>query len=128
MDRGTYIEYDGRPAVRFQHIYSHPIERVWAAVTQPDELSHWFPFAVQIEPKAGGRIEFSGDPNMEPMTGTIMVFDPPSRFSFKLLRGDVADGPHSDTGEPWREHYDAYIADGMPHGADIPGAKTPSDQ
>jgi uncharacterized protein YndB with AHSA1/START domain len=54
MDRVTYIEYDGRPAVRFQCIYSHPIERVWAAVTQPDELSHWFPFAVQIEPKAGG--------------------------------------------------------------------------
>jgi hypothetical protein len=113
---------------------------------------------------------------MEPMTNTIMVFDPPSRFSFiwsgdelhfeleavgdsgcqltlinilearntaarnaagwtvclaeldKLLRGDVADGPHSDTAEPWREHYDAYIADGMPHGADNPGAKTPSDQ
>jgi uncharacterized protein YndB with AHSA1/START domain len=57
MDRGTYIEYDGRPAVRLQRTYPHPVDRVWAAVTEPAELSHWFPFAVQIEPRAGGRIE-----------------------------------------------------------------------
>jgi hypothetical protein len=37
----------------------------------------------------------------------------------KHLRGAVAEGPHSDTAEPWREHYDAYIADGMPYGAEI---------
>lgn len=170
MDRGTYIEYDGRPAVRFQRTYPHPIERVWAAVTEPDELSHWFPCAVQMEPRAGGTIEFSDDPNMQPRSGTVLVFDPPRRFAFswagdelhfglaavgnsdcrltlinilearntaarnaagwtvclaeldKHLRGAAADGPHSDTAEPWRGHYDAYVADGMPSGAEIPGA------
>src|SRR5262249_41825335 len=30
---GTYIEYDGRPAVRFVRTYPHPIERVWHAIT-----------------------------------------------------------------------------------------------
>jgi hypothetical protein len=38
----------------------------------------------------------------------------------KHLRGEVVHGPHSDTAEPWREHYDVYIADGMPYGAEIP--------
>ncbi|MGH3693962.1 MAG: SRPBCC domain-containing protein [Pseudonocardiaceae bacterium] len=56
MDRGTYLEHDGRPAVRFQRTYPHPIERVWAAVTEPDELSHWFPCAVQIEPRRATRL------------------------------------------------------------------------
>ena len=169
MDRGTYLEHHGRPAVRFQRIYPHAIERVWAAVTDPDELSHWFPFAVQIDPRPGGTIEFSDDPNTPPTTGTILVFDPPRRFVFtwsgdelhfelqpvgerdcrltlinvldardtaarnaagwsvclaeldKHIAGALADGPHSDTAEPWQPYYDAYVADGMPSGAAIPG-------
>ncbi len=172
MDRGTYIEYNGRPAVRFQRSYPYPIERLWAAVTQPDELEHWFPSAVKIEPRVGGTIEFFDDPNTEPTTGTILVFDPPRRLAFtwsgdelvfeleptgghgceltlinlleardtaarnaagwsvclieldKHLSGKGADGPHSDTAEPWRPHYDAYVAAGMPSGAEIPGETT----
>ena len=30
-DNGTYLEIDGRPAVRFERIYDHPVARVWAA-------------------------------------------------------------------------------------------------
>ena len=39
----------------------------------------------------------------------------------KHISGAAADGPHSDTSEPWRPYYDAYVADGMPSGAEIPG-------
>ncbi len=28
-DDGTYLEVDGRPAVRFERIYHQPIDRVW---------------------------------------------------------------------------------------------------
>jgi uncharacterized protein YndB with AHSA1/START domain len=82
MDRGTYIEHQGRPAVRFQRTYEHPIERVWEAVSNPAELAQWFPSAVTIEPRAGGQISFSGDPNAGPSSGTILVFDPPRRLAF----------------------------------------------
>ena len=51
MDRGTYLEYDGRPAVRFQRSYPYPLQRLWAAVTEPDELKHWFPFRVSMQPR-----------------------------------------------------------------------------
>ena len=37
-DRGTYVEHDGRPAVRFVRHYPHPAERVWAAVSEPAGL------------------------------------------------------------------------------------------
>ncbi len=39
----------------------------------------------------------------------------------KHVAGDVAAGPHSGTREAWREHYDSYVAAGMPSGAEIPG-------
>ncbi|MGH3769197.1 MAG: SRPBCC family protein [Pseudonocardiaceae bacterium] len=82
MDRGTYLEYHGRPAVRFQRIYPHAIERVWAAVTEPEQLSHWFPSTVTIEPRTRGTITFSDDPHAEPTTGTILIFDPPRHLVF----------------------------------------------
>jgi uncharacterized protein YndB with AHSA1/START domain len=82
MDRGTYIERDGRPALRFERTYSHPIARVWAAIAEPDGLSHWFPSAVKIERRPGGTIEFAGDPNAPATTGTILLFDPPCRLAF----------------------------------------------
>jgi uncharacterized protein YndB with AHSA1/START domain len=169
MDAGTYVEHDGRPAVRFERRYPHPIERVWDAVTRPEELTHWFPSEVAIEPRPGGTIRFSGDPKIEGSTGTVLAFDPPHRLAFtwggdelhielasiddttcsltlvnvlesrdtaarnaagwsvclaeltKALSGARADGPHSETAQPWRAHYGAYVAAGLPAGAPIPG-------
>lgn len=86
-DRGTYQEIDGRPAVRFQRRYAHPVEAVWETVSTPEGLAHWFPSRVRIEPEAGGVITFfqgasSDDPNVEPMTGTVLAFDPPKFLAF----------------------------------------------
>ncbi|WP_314174524.1 SRPBCC family protein [Streptomyces winkii] len=82
MDRGTYFEYEGRPAVRFQRTYPHPAERLWTAVTEPGELAHWFPSTVRMDSHAGGKIEFAGDPNLEESTGTVLVYEPPRRLAF----------------------------------------------
>jgi uncharacterized protein YndB with AHSA1/START domain len=82
MVRGTYVEYDGRPAVRFERRYPHPIERVWEAVSQPEQLAHWFPSGVAIDERVGGTIRFSGDPNSEPSTGMVLAYDPPRRLAF----------------------------------------------
>ena len=81
-DRGTYIEHDGRPAVRFRRRYPHPVERVWSAVSTPAELRHWFPSSVELEPTVGGAIHFADDPHMEPTTGTVLAFEPPRRLAF----------------------------------------------
>jgi len=39
----------------------------------------------------------------------------------KLLAGKPAGGPQVETPQEWRPLYDAYVADGMPSGAEIPG-------
>nr|CTQ92227.1 FIG01126632: hypothetical protein [Kibdelosporangium sp. MJ126-NF4] len=82
MELGTFHEVDGRPAVRFQRVYRHSPERIWAAITDPAELAHWFPSAVALEPRAGGTIEFSGDPHIDDETGKIVEFDPPRRLVY----------------------------------------------
>ena len=82
MDRGSYVEHHGRPAVRFQRRYAHPVARVWQAITSPDELAMWFPSRVELEPRAGGTVWFSGDPNVGPSTGTVLSFEPPHRLAF----------------------------------------------
>ncbi|QKG23589.1 SRPBCC family protein [Actinomadura verrucosospora] len=84
-DPGSYLEVGGRPAVRFERIYEHPVDRVWRLVSDPAELARWFPSPqITIEPAAGGAITFSGDPVMPEATSTgrVLAFDPPRRFAF----------------------------------------------
>ena len=174
MDLGTYLEHEGRPAVRFQRRYPCPVGRLWQAVTDPAELSHWFPAAVEMQARVGGTVVFSGDPHTENTQGKVLVYDPPHRLAFtwggnelhfelealdgdasqltlidildgrdsaarnaagwtvclaeleKSLAGEVAEGPHSPSAEPWQTWYDAYVAAGLPSGAWVPGATQPA--
>src|SRR3954447_16876365 len=78
---GTYETLDGRPAVRFERRLDHPVDVVWRAVTEPDELRHWFPATVTLEPRPRGPIEFASD-HAPTTDGEVTVFDPPHRFAF----------------------------------------------
>ncbi|MEU3982057.1 SRPBCC family protein [Streptomyces sp. NPDC026672] len=80
---GTFLTSDdGRPAVRFERVWDHPLDRVWHLVTDPDELAHWFPSRVELEPRPGGTVRFSGDPHLPESTGRVVAIDPPRRLSF----------------------------------------------
>ncbi|GHJ35269.1 SRPBCC family protein [Streptomyces sp. TS71-3] len=83
---GSYVELDdGRPAVRFERVYDHPIADVWPLVSDPAELAHWFPFPeITVDLTAGGEITFAGDPNMPDMkiTGRVVAVDAPRHLSF----------------------------------------------
>jgi len=82
MDPGTYVELDGRPAVRFARTYPHPADRVWAAVATPEGLGHWFPAQVALELRVGGTVRFTGDPYTDDRPGTVLVCDPPRHLAF----------------------------------------------
>ena len=92
---GTYETIDGKPAVRFERIYPHPVERVWRSVTEPDEFARWFPTTVEVDLREGGAMAFTfPEGEMEPMDGSVVELDPPRRFAFlwgeELLRFDLA--------------------------------------
>lgn len=40
---------DGRPRLRLERRYRHPVQRVWRALTEPAELAHWFPADAPME-------------------------------------------------------------------------------
>jgi uncharacterized protein YndB with AHSA1/START domain len=83
---GTYETIDGKPAVRFERRYPQSVDRVWQAVTEPEELGHWFPSAVDVDLREGGAMHFTfPDGDME-LEGRVTELDPPRRFSF--LWGD----------------------------------------
>ncbi len=168
-DLGSYVELDGRPAVRFVRTYPHPIERVWAAVATPEGLARWFPATVDIDLRPGGVVSYGNDPYLQVEPGRVLACDPPTylaiswggdelrfqlesledggcRFTLldlidardaaarnaagwdvclaelgKHLAGQPTQGPHSSTAKPWRPCYEAYLAAGLPSGAQVPG-------
>jgi uncharacterized protein YndB with AHSA1/START domain len=81
---GTYETIDGRPALRFERRLDHPVEKVWRAVTEPDELAKWFPANVTIdEMRVGGRMQFVfPDPDLPQGSGEVTDLDPPRVFAF----------------------------------------------
>src|ERR1700730_8748295 len=80
---GTYETIDERPVLRFERSLPHPVEAAWRAVTEPDELAYWFPNAVEVDLRPGGRLNFTfpGD-EYPPLSGEVIKLDPPRRFVF----------------------------------------------
>jgi uncharacterized protein YndB with AHSA1/START domain len=105
---GTLVTIDGRQALRFERRYRRPIERVWRAISDPDEMKQWFPSDVEGDRAAGARLTFddeaqraaaraAGEPTRDdgPMFhGTVVAYEPPTVFSFtwggELIRLELA--------------------------------------
>jgi uncharacterized protein YndB with AHSA1/START domain len=77
---GTLRTADGRCVLRFERHLTHPVEKVWRAITEPGELAHWFPAQVEIDFHSGGKIQFTQ--GAEPTTGEVLELDPHRVFAF----------------------------------------------
>lgn len=69
--------------LRFERQLSVSPERVFQAVTQDDELKHWYPTTIEGERVAGAalRLEFTGDDG-PPLEGQLLAIQAPSLFEF----------------------------------------------
>ncbi|HSC04033.1 MAG TPA: SRPBCC family protein [Solirubrobacteraceae bacterium] len=85
---GAFDTIENRPALRFERRLSHPVEVVWRAITESDELGHWFPSRVEVDelhPGAAMTFRFESMPLKDaPMTlsGRVTEFEPPRLFAF----------------------------------------------
>jgi uncharacterized protein YndB with AHSA1/START domain len=69
--------------VRREVVVEAPIERVWRAITEPDQLVRWFPDKIaEVDLRPGGamRIEWRDG---EFDDGTVQVVEAPARFLFR---------------------------------------------
>ncbi|HKS47667.1 MAG TPA: SRPBCC family protein [Amycolatopsis sp.] len=77
----------GNAVLRFERRFAHPVEKVWRAVTDPAEMAHWFPAAIETELKAGAKMRFVF-PDQAPIDdktseGEVLEFDPPKVYAFR---------------------------------------------
>lgn len=88
--QATLHTVGGRPMLRFERRLRHPVSRVWRAVTEPAELAGWFPFLVDVDRRAGGAMTFTEPKGLvEPSSGTVTAWDPPSVFAFRWRTDDL---------------------------------------
>ncbi|MDN4593033.1 SRPBCC family protein [Polycladomyces subterraneus] len=71
----TVEKMDGGYVARFERHLNHPVEKVWAALTQPEKLSKWFADAV-VDLKVGGTVELTFKPVGNTVSCTITEIQP----------------------------------------------------
>jgi uncharacterized protein YndB with AHSA1/START domain len=80
-----FVVVEGNYAtLTFKRRLQHPIEAVWAAITDPEQRANWFGITM-IDGRLGGTIETTaqGPPvpsAQRPVRGRILVWDPPRIF------------------------------------------------
>jgi len=95
-DLGT-LEQDGDDwRLTFTRRFPHSLEKVWRAVTEPDDLAAWFPDEIIGERRAGAPLRFVNS-HGDGFDGEMLVFDPPAviemRWGADRLRIELrADG------------------------------------
>lgn len=89
---GTLTTVEDRPALRFERRLNSSVDRVWRAVTEPDELERWFLLRIPWTPRAGETFEALGEP------GTVTELQAPRLIAWEwggeLIRIELE--PHGD--------------------------------
>jgi uncharacterized protein YndB with AHSA1/START domain len=86
MKEGTLEHRGDQQVIRFERRLDHPVERVWRAVTEPDELARWLALA-ELELREGGRVVLTwqntdDEGNTAVASGTVSALDPPRLIEF----------------------------------------------
>jgi uncharacterized protein YndB with AHSA1/START domain len=88
---GTVEHRDGRTILRYERRLAHPVQAVWAAITEPARLREWLADA-DVELREGGAVQLrwlnaDEEGNQTVMDATVSALDPP-----RLL--EIAGDPH----------------------------------
>lgn len=79
---GTLVVCDEIAVVAFERRLRHPIEAVWAALTDPDERAAWLGPGT-VEPREGGQVSILTGPGDRPdqqrqmISGRVLAWEPP---------------------------------------------------
>lgn len=82
---------DDRVYVAYERQFSQSIDKVWRAITDPDELRQWFP-GIEIELRVGGKFQiwFGGEcAGPAHVSGTITEYDPPHVLQMGTMRYEL---------------------------------------
>ncbi|MET9274629.1 SRPBCC family protein [Kribbella sp. NPDC003557] len=80
MANETLRTIEGRSVLRMERQLRHPAEKVWRALTEPEQLVRWFPASVKLQPHIGSAVEYSME-GESAGDGEVLEFDPPRVFA-----------------------------------------------
>jgi uncharacterized protein YndB with AHSA1/START domain len=82
MGEGELTRYGERWQLRFERSTAHPPEKVWRAITEPEQMRAWFPDEMEGERRAGARLHFVSREMEMSFEGEMLAYDPPSLMEF----------------------------------------------
>ena len=71
---------------------SHPIDKVWEAITVAERLGQWFGDSAEVDLRPGGAISFGWSDYGDVVSGVVEEVEPPTRFSYRWEAGADAAG------------------------------------
>jgi uncharacterized protein YndB with AHSA1/START domain len=93
--KGIVVIDGERASIEFERQLPYPIEDVWEAITDPEQLACWLA-PTTIEPHAGGTIVVEGGPKDLPIevrraTGRILEWNPPHTLEYEWHQAIIED-------------------------------------
>ena len=87
---GTLVLSGGVALVAFERRLAHPVDAVWAALTESDHLAAWLGRGA-VEPRLGGEVAVRTGPEHRAdlqrlMTGRVLVWEPPRVLEHEWLQ------------------------------------------
>lgn len=122
---GTVLRDSDRVGLRYVRRLAHPREKVWQALTESDQLRHWFPCDIVGDRTTGAPLELPFWPDHvaaygieEPVvTGRLHTWDPPRLFEWSWdtdrLRWEL-----EDDGDATILTFTTWIGEPQAHGED----------
>jgi uncharacterized protein YndB with AHSA1/START domain len=128
--KGEVLRDGDRLGLRFVRRFPHPVEKVWRAITESDQLKYWMPCDIVGERRAGAEIQLPFWPAHvakyqiaeTSLPGRIEVWEPPTIFQWTwggdILRFELetSDGDTTLTFTTWLESPDLDEAAGAAGG------------
>jgi uncharacterized protein YndB with AHSA1/START domain len=84
MTDGTLTRTDAGYALRFQRELAHPVEKVWAALTQPEHMRGWLSDEAEVDLRVGGTVVFHDHQNF----GNITALEERKTLAFEWKGAD----------------------------------------
>ena len=87
---GTLVTSSGVAVIAFERRLAHPVDVVWAALTESEQLAAWLGQGT-LEPRAGGEVSIRTGPEhrselQRMMSGRILEWDPPRVLEYAWLQ------------------------------------------
>jgi uncharacterized protein YndB with AHSA1/START domain len=87
---GTLVVSYEVAVIAFERRLGHPVEVVWAALTEPDERAAWLGPGT-IEPREGGQVSIRTGPEDRPdlhriMSGRVLAWNPPRLLEHEWIQ------------------------------------------